>query len=364
MRILAIETSCDETSASVIEKKKDEYFAHVLSLVTSTSLPEHAATGGIIPEKAARQQLEYMLPVAESALKEFSEKDTRKTLQEDIDAIAVTQGPGLIGSLLVGVECAKALSYIFEKPLIPVNHLLAHLYANFISDISKVENEKLKTKQIQFPFIGLIVSGGHTDLLLFQNHAEFEWLGGTRDDAVGEALDKIGRRLGLSYPGGPEIEKRASQIKYPKLTFKSPLLHSQDFDFSYSGLKTAVLYLIQDLGGLEKLDKKTISQIALEFENAAIEPLIYKTLKAIKKYKIKTVVVGGGVACNTHLQRELIKVVKQDLATSKIKLLFPQKEFTGDNSLMIGIAGYLQYIKNKKKVPKMDTIKATGNLKL
>lgn len=172
--------------------------------------------------------------------------------------------------------------------------------------------------------------------------------------------------LGLPYPGGPQISKLAEEERNTRerslaqISLPRPMLKSKDFKFSFSGLKTAVLYLIRDLGGLEKLSEKTKAQIALEFENAAVECLVYKTAKAMEQYKIKTIIVGGGVACNTHLQRELKKLTKG----TKIKLLLPQKELTGDNSLMIGIAGYLQYIKNKKKVPKIDTIKATGTLKL
>lgn len=215
MKILAIESSCDETSAAVLEQTPQEILVH--SSVTATSLDIHAGTGGIIPENAARMQVTYIMPVITQSLQDAFRKEAKDTLINEIDAIAVTYGPGLIGSLLVGVETAKALAYSFNKPIIPVNHLLGHLYANFINN-----------KEIEFPFIGLIVSGGHTDLLYFKSHKEYTWLGGTRDDATGEAFDKIGRAMGLSYPAGPEIEKRAQQSPNHNIKFKSPLINEDN----------------------------------------------------------------------------------------------------------------------------------------
>ena len=238
--------------------------------------------------------------------------------------------------------------------------------------------------------LSLLVSGGHTQLVLIKKMMNYEIIGETLDDAVGEAFDKVARMLDLPYPGGPQISKLAEeerkriipllrggslashggystspakagtpQEENLKFSLPHPMLHTKDFNFSFSGLKTAVLYLIKDLGGVEKLDEKTKAQIALEFENAAIQCLVYKTAKAIEKYKIKTLIVAGGVAANKHLQNEMKKI-----AGKKVRLFFPPKELTGDNSIMIGIAGYLNYIKNKKKVPKLSSIKATGNLRL
>ena len=198
----------------------------------------------------------------------------------------------------------------------------------------------------------------------------YKIIGQTLDDAVGEAFDKVARMLGLPYPGGPQISKLAEQerkkTKNENIKLPRPMLHSKNFDFSFSGLKTAVLYLIRDINLIKKLDQKTKAQIALEFENAAIECLVHKTAKAIEKYKIKTLIVAGGVSANKHLNNEIKKITtaKAGQAGSKIKLLFPPKELTGDNSLMIGVAGYLNYIKNKKKVPEMDRVKAVGNLRL
>ena len=195
MIILGIETSCDETSGGVVEKEQNSQSVKLLSNIVATSLPLHSKTGGIIPETAAREQVKYIIPVIDNAINES------KISIKSIDAIAVTIGPGLIGSLLVGVETAKTLSYLWKKPIIPINHLLGHIYANFVS-----ENPK-SNLSIKFPAISLIVSGGHTDLVLIKDHGNIKWLGGTRDDAAGEAFDKIGRLLGLPYPGGPAIEE-------------------------------------------------------------------------------------------------------------------------------------------------------------
>ncbi|MDO8269913.1 MAG: tRNA (adenosine(37)-N6)-threonylcarbamoyltransferase complex transferase subunit TsaD [Candidatus Levybacteria bacterium] len=331
MHILAIESSCDETSAAIV--KKTSHGIDVLSTVTATSLSLHAATGGIIPESAARMQVKYIMPVIIEALNEgignrkqgkeiTSWKTAREVLKNDIDAIAVTYGPGLIGSLLVGVETAKTLSYIFKKPLIPVNHLLAHIYANYINR---------KESEIKFPYIGLIVSGGHTDLLLFKNHGDYKWLGGTRDDAAGEAFDKIGRLLNLTYPAGPEIEQRASLVNNPDLKFKSPLMGSHDFDFSFSGLKTEVSRFVQKQ---EVVDTNLKNKICHATQKAIIDVLVGKTLEASTKYNATMILVGGGVSANGKLRDQLS-------SASSIPVLFPDAKYTTDNAAMIGAYGLL-----------------------
>ena len=258
--------------------------------------------------------------------------------------------------------------------------------------------KKFKISKIKFPTLALLVSGGHTELVLSKKFMQYEIVGETLDDAVGEAFDKVARMLGLPYPGGPEISKLAerkrkeiifggspqgdgprteqifqqkncdpAKIDFLSFSLPRPMLHSKNFDFSFSGLKTAVLYLIRDLGGIEKISEETRAKIAFEFENAAIECLVYKTQKALKKYKMKTLIVAGGVSANKYLRQEMAKLAKKE----KIKLLFPPQELTGDNSIMIGIAGYLNYIKNKNlpagrqgKIPKINSIKANGNLRL
>lgn len=328
MRILAIETSCDETAASVVEVQKSHQIK-ILSNVISSSLPLHAQTGGIIPERAARQQVKYIIPVIIEALVKSSKeeygsyeekfKHAQKIIKDEIDEIAVTIGPGLIGSLLVGVETAKTISYVFNKPLIPVNHLLGHIYSNFIQDT------------ISFPFVALIVSGGHTDLVLFQSHKKYQWLGGTRDDAAGEALDKIGRLLSLSYPAGPEIEKRAKKINSSKFVFKSPLLNSGDFDFSFSGLKTEVLRTVKKL---KNLDEQAINEICYSTQKAVIDVLVTKTLRAAQKFNIQTILLGGGVSANQTLRNEFELNAKRYQLNAHI--FAPELKYCTDNAAMIG----------------------------
>ncbi|OGH11701.1 MAG: tRNA (adenosine(37)-N6)-threonylcarbamoyltransferase complex transferase subunit TsaD [Candidatus Levybacteria bacterium RIFCSPHIGHO2_01_FULL_36_15b] len=314
MKILAVETSCDETAASVVKFEKGLSHVELLSNVVATSLPMHRETGGIIPENAAREQLKYIIPVINQALKEASSKDS------DIDSLAVTVGPGLIGSLLVGVETVKAYSYIWKKPIIPVNHLFGHIYANFIGR---------KEKEIKFPSIALIVSGGHTDLVLIKSHSNIKWLGGTRDDAAGEALDKTGRLLGLSYPAGPKIEDLAKKgtdtFKFPR-----PLIESGDYDFSFSGLKTAVLREV------EKGAKPRLENFCYSVQQAIIDVLIKKTLKAAKEFRTKSILLGGGVAANGKLREQLELEIKN--LKLEIPLFVPEKRLCTDNAAMIGAA--------------------------
>lgn len=328
MKILSIETSCDETSAAVVEKQNGEEFVKVLSNITATSLNLHAETGGIIPEFAAREQAKAIIPVITKALlgQNNTKLDTndylnaRNILTTEIDAIAITHGPGLIGSLLVGVETAKTLSYSFKKPIIPVNHLLAHLFANYI----KSENYS----EIKYPFVGLIVSGGHTDLLLFKKINEYKWLGGTRDDAAGEAIDKIGRLLGLSYPAGPEMEKRALLVTTPTLKFKSPLINSNDFDFSFSGLKAEASRFIEK----NKLNETLINQICFATQKAIFDVLIQKTARALNMYNTNTILLGGGVSANQTLKQ----MFEKSFEDKKIKIHIPEKKYSTDNGAMIG----------------------------
>jgi len=327
MKILAIESSCDETSAAVLEQTPQEILVH--SSVTATSLDIHAGTGGIIPENAARMQVTYIMPVITQSLQDAFRKEAKDTLINEIDAIAVTYGPGLIGSLLVGVETAKALAYSFNKPIIPVNHLLGHLYANFINN-----------KEIEFPFIGLIVSGGHTDLLYFKSHKEYTWLGGTRDDATGEAFDKIGRAMGLSYPAGPEIEKRAQQSVTHSFKFKSPLINEDNYDFSFSGLKTEAIRYYENLKkDKESLNDGDISDICYATQKAIIDVLVKKTLKASEQYNCSTILVGGGVSAN----QTFIKTLTDQASDTNMKVFSAPPKYCTDNAAMIGSYALMNY---------------------
>ncbi|HEX6976897.1 MAG TPA: tRNA (adenosine(37)-N6)-threonylcarbamoyltransferase complex transferase subunit TsaD [Patescibacteria group bacterium] len=283
MRILGIETSCDETAAAIVEDRSE-----LLTNVVASSADLHAKTGGVIPEFAARQQVKSIIPVINEALGKFT--------KDDIDAIAVTVGPGLIGSLLVGIETAKTLAYLWDKPIIPVNHLVGHVYANWIN----------VPKPPLFPALALVVSGGHTDLVLMTNprsEVKIAAIGSTRDDAAGEAFDKTARLLNLPYPGGPAISKLASQFrkKYgnTKLNlFPRPMINDDNFDFSFSGLKTAVLNEIKD----KKITPKYQELIAAEIEEAIVEVLVEKTAKAIQKYQPSSFLLAGGVAANSALR--------------------------------------------------------------
>ncbi len=319
MTILGIETSCDETSAAIVEKNEDTLI--LKSNIVATSLAMHTKTGGIIPENAAREQIKYILPV----IKESIEKSNIQL--PDVDAIAVTYGPGLIGSLLVGVETAKTLAMVLRKPIIPVNHMMGHIYANWIEH-----------PDIQFPSLALIVSGGHTDLLLIEDHGKYKLVGGTRDDAAGEAFDKIARLLGLSYPGGPLIEQKAKLGNPKRFDFPRPLIGSGDYDFSFSGLKTAVL---REVKAIKELDDETINDICAGVQKAISSVLIRKTLKAAQEYHVKTILLSGGVAANQTLKDQFVLTTNSQLPNAKF--FAPAKNLCTDNGAMIAAAAAYNY---------------------
>jgi N6-L-threonylcarbamoyladenine synthase len=329
MILLGIETSCDETSAAIIEGGNNGVI--LKSNVIASSLLTHGKTGGIIPENAAREQIKYIIPVIDEALNQAGIK------LSEIDAIALTYGPGLIGSLLVGVETAKTISMVFNKPVIPVNHMIGHIYANFINGNPKPEirNPKLNPN-IEFPAIALVVSGGHTDLLLMQDHGEYELLGGTRDDAAGEAFDKIGRMLGFSYPAGPSIEKAALDGNPKRFHFPRPMIGSSDFDFSFSGLKSAVLRQTQSI---KRLDKQTINDLSYASQDAIVDVIVKKTMKAAEKYSVKSLLLSGGVAANQSL-RDLFRVQSSKF---KVKFFAPAKNLCTDNAAMVATAGFFNF---------------------
>lgn len=311
MLILGIETSCDETAASVIKDGKE-----ILSNIVATSSEMHAKTGGIIPEQAARQQVKSIIPVINEALKKAG------VTKEDIDQIAVTVGPGLIGSLLVGVETAKTLSFVWEKPIVPVNHLAAHIYANWLE----------AEKEPPLPALSLVVSGGHTDLVVMHKHGKLEWLGGTRDDAAGEAFDKTARLLGLPYPGGPAISKETEKYlnKNPdeKLDlFPRPMVDEENFDWSFSGLKTAVLREVNEN------EDKSVERLSAEIQEAIVDVLVEKTLNAAEKFKPNSLLLSGGVAANKRLREKF----KQRVSKRGIEVDFrvPKPKLCTDNATYI-----------------------------
>lgn len=337
MKILGIETSCDETGAAVIEGKTKDQPVQLLSNVVATSLAKHAQTGGIIPEIAAREQVKYILPVVTEALTNANLSIERP----DIDVIAVTYGPGLIGSLLVGVETAKTLSLLWDIPLIPVNHLYGHIYASFISEDSGLDSTHVRETIPQFPALSLVVSGGHTDLVLLRGHMDTEVIGGTRDDAAGEAFDKIGRLLGLSYPAGPVISKLAEQGNPKAFMLPRPMWDSKDFDFSFSGLKTSVFNLTKkhawDFSNGQ--NKQLLADLCASVQQAIIDVLVQKTLQAVKKYNVQSLVIGGGVSANSRLREKFdLEVIR--LFDKNVTVYFPTPILSTDNAAMIASAGF------------------------
>jgi len=451
VRILAIESSCDETAAAVIGAD-EKGGPVVLSSVFSSQIDLHAKTGGIVPEVASRAHMESIVPVISEALvrvknskletrmfetnsndqnsKKFktfenydfdivSDFNTRysdlyseaiKYLQNNITHIAVTAGPGLIGSLLVGFNAAKTIAYSLNKPIIPVNHIEGHIYSAFCGEIqnpkpacpagrseilnkSENPNDKSKkdklTSEIKFPILALTVSGGHTSLTLMKDHVQYETIGETKDDAAGEAFDKVARLLGLGYPGGPAVSKLASEFRSnnekTSFLFPRPILNDGTFNFSFSGLKTAVLQHVLNLkrenylnrhperseGSTEKrffadaqngiakeqLTDEQKQEICAAFEDACVDVLTTKAMRAAEKYNPKTLVLAGGVAANKHLR----KILKQK-ANNQLNLLIPPIELCGDNAAMIGIAAF--YHLQKDDVATWQEVKVDSNLEI
>ena len=316
MYILAIESSCDETSASIIKNGKEE-----ISTVVLSQMDTHANFGGVVPEIASRMHIENITMVLEECL------DKSGLSMDDIDAIAVTYAPGLIGSLLVGLMAAKTLAFVYNKPLIPVHHIAGHIYANNL------------VKELEFPLISLVVSGGHTELVYIKENYSFEKLGGTLDDAVGEAYDKVARVIGLAYPGGPKVDKLASQGKD---VYDLPLpLDDDSYDFSFSGLKSAVVNLVHN--ERQRGNEISSENIATSFQNRVVEILVKKTMKALKEYNVHNLIVAGGVAANKGLRNRLI----EECEKNGVNLTLPEIKYCTDNGAMIGAAGYYAYQKGR-----------------
>jgi len=390
MKILAIETSCDETAISIVEaggNLGNVSFKILANSILSQGLL-HKEYGGVYPNLAKREHSKNLTPILQKTLTEagmfegvnsplkrdqiieLKEILTRepelfvlliaflgKTKKPDIDAIAVTQGPGLEPALWVGINFAKALSVVWNIPVIPVNHMEGHVLSSLIKDG--------KITSIEFPTLALLISGGHTQLVFMKDWSRYEIIGETRDDAVGEAFDKVARMLGLPYPGGPEISKLAQLAREENLvspySLPRPMINSNDFDFSFSGLKTAVLYQIKNIKketGRDFLNDTEKKQIAREFENATADVLLEKTKHAIEELGIKTFVLGGGVSANKHIRYTLETHLPQC-----VDIYVPPITLTGDNAIMVAAAGYFTIV-SKKHIPKTKDITADGNLSL
>ena len=333
-RILAIESSCDETGVAVVVGGR-----RIESNAVATQVVLHAATGGIVPEVAARQQLRWIVPTVESAIAEAA------TTWDDLDAIAVTCGPGLIGSLLVGVNFAKALAVARDLPLIGVNHIEGHIYANWLTTARA--DEPLPPEP-EFPLLCLVVSGGHTQLVLMEDHGRYTLLGQTIDDAAGEAFDKVGRLLGLPYPGGPAISAAAvgatPATRFPRARTDGA------YDFSFSGLKTAVLREVT--GYRERGEPIPIDGIAAAFEEAVVDALVTKTLRAARDHGVAAVALGGGVAAN----RALRAVLAERLRADGLSLLVPPPEWCTDNGAMIGAAAGHRFLAGDRADASLEAV--------
>ena len=317
INILAIETSCDETAAAVVRNGRE-----VRSNIISSQIELHKLYGGVVPEIASRKHIEKINQVIEEAL------NTAEITLDDIDAIGVTYGPGLVGALLVGVAEAKAISFATKKPLIGVHHIEGHIAANYIED-----------KELEPPFLCLIVSGGHTHLVLVKDYGEYEIIGRTRDDAAGEAFDKVARAIGLGYPGGPKIDKLSKEGNGQAIQFPRAHIDGAEYDFSFSGLKSAVLNYINSLE--MKHEEINKADVAASFQEAVIDVLVSRTILAAKDYNMKKIAIAGGVAANSALQ----KAMKAACMENGFKFYYPSPIFCTDNAAMIGAAAYYEYIK-------------------
>lgn len=393
MRILGIETSCDETAVCLIEARGEfgpSFEWKVLGNALISQAKLHAEFGGVFPNLAKREHAKNLVPLLTHALSEANELRksstsyklratsldellsrepellaqlkvfTTKYGRPSIDAIAVTYGPGLEPALWVGINFAKALSAVWNIPIIAVNHMEGHII------ISMVGNESIKSqvssiKEFEYPLLALLISGGHTELVLSKEFGRYEVVGQTRDDAVGEAFDKVARLLGLGYPGGPEVSRLAAEsrrqgLPLHTLTLPRPMLHEDSFDFSFSGLKTAVRRLVED----KQVPDEDRMGIAREFEDAVADVLVTKTMRALEEYGANTVVVGGGVSANEYIRKQLGAACQ--LQATSCKLLVPPPELATDNAIMIALVGYFRALKNE--FADSETLAANGNLKL
>ncbi|MFA6466658.1 MAG: tRNA (adenosine(37)-N6)-threonylcarbamoyltransferase complex transferase subunit TsaD [Patescibacteria group bacterium] len=318
MKILAIESSCDETAIALLEGH-----GQILQLKKNaiySQIDIHKKYGGVIPEVAARKHTETIIPLIDNTL--------GKSKLKNIDYVAVTSGPGLVTSLILGMATAKALAFANHLPLVSVNHLEGHIYSNWLSNSSLARNS-----QKYLPALILLVSGGHSELILMTSHGQYQILGQTLDDAAGEAYDKVAKLLHLGYPGGPIVSSLATEGNTQAYNFPRPMIDKENYDFSFSGLKTAVLYTLEKK---KKISKKDIKDICASFQAALIEVLVKKTIKAAKVYKVKSIMLAGGVAANQVLKNTLLKQSRE----IGLPFFYPDLKYTGDNAAMIAVAAY------------------------
>ncbi len=375
MKILAIETSCDETAVALLEGAGDETGAtfSVLGNALLSQIDIHKEYGGVFPALAKRAHAKNLTALLASALEEAElmkesvqelESDTEKELRTvmerepemadaliaflknterpEIDAIAVTHGPGLEPALWVGINFARALSLAWGIPIVPINHMEGHLLAALTQYTeNSTQKTEIQIQNIELPILGLLISGGHTELVLIKKWFSYEMLGATRDDAVGEAYDKVARMMGLPYPGGPEVSNLAERDREDARTnpfdLPRPMLHTEDYDFSFSGLKTAVLYLLKEKPELSPVERE---QLARAFEDAVSEVLWKKTARALEQTQAKVLTIGGGVSANVHIRRMFTEKIAQEFPN--VKLIIPPRELSTDNAIMIGIAGFFR----------------------
>jgi len=316
--ILAIETSCDETSAAVIEDGRT-----ILSNIVASQIKSHQRFGGVVPEIASRHHVEQITLIIEEALEKAD------VSYEDLDAVAVTEGPGLVGALLIGVNAAKAIAFAHDLPLIAVNHIKGHIFANQL------------VTPLEFPLLSLVVSGGHTELIYMASEDSYEIIGETRDDAAGEAYDKIGRVLGVPYPGGKHIDQMAHEGK-DTYNFPRAMIQDDNYDFSFSGLKSSFINTVHN--AKQKNEEINKNDLAASFQASVIDVLVDKTIRAAKEKKVRQLILAGGVAANKGLRTALEKAVSEEL--TDVELLVPPLELCGDNAAMIGAAAYVQLKNN------------------